>query len=262
MPNWQLALFALAFVATSIGLSVSGLLATRGLIKRQLSPGHQSVASSIFLTAVGFYSILLAFVVYIVWQRFSASDQAVTEEAAALIGVFRDTQTFPEPFRSEAQQALEDYAQVGTPAEWSTGGNELIRPHNTPDLLNGVWDVYRQMDKAPGLHGAYLDAVERLRTLENRRHLRHLASQSTLNGVFWGVLVLGAVITTLLWYTCYMDNMWMQLALTILAASLGGIIFFLIWALNTPFQGPVRISQGAFQHAVQQFHAMELPPKR
>ena len=262
MSSWQLALFALAFVGTSIAISVSGLLVTRGLIKRQLSPGHQTVASSIFLTAVGFYSILLAFVVFIVWQRFSAADQAATEEAAALIGVFRDTQVFPEPFRSEAQQALKDYAQIGVPAEWTTSGNALIHPHTTPDLLNGAWDVYRQIEHTRGLNGVYVDAVDRLRSLEYRRHLRHLASQSTLNGVFWGVLVVGAVITTSLWYTCYMDNLGMQVVLTALAASLGGIIFFLIWALNTPFQGPVRISQGAFQHAVQQFHAMEIPPKR
>ena len=119
----------------------------------------------------------------------------------------------------------------------------------------GIFGYVGPRDPVPIIMGG-------LRSLEYRRHLRHLASQSTLNGVFWGVLVVGAVVTTLLWYTCYMDNLGMQVALTVLAASLGGIIFFLIWALNTPFQGPVQISQGAFQHAVQQFNAIMMPARR
>jgi len=34
----------------------------------------------------------------------------------------------------------------------------------------------------------------------------------------------------------------------------------LIWSLNAPFQRPDRLSQGAFQHALQQFNAITIPP--
>jgi len=260
MTPWELVLSAIAFVGGSITLGLTGLFATRGLVKRHVCGGHHYLASNIFLTAVGFYSILLGFVTVIVWQRFSSMDETVTEEAAALIGVFRDTQTFPEPFRSEAQRSLRDYAEAGIPSEWSNGGNAYIRPHTTPDLLNGVWRVYRQVQSASGSEGLYQDAVDRLRALELRRHLRHLASQVTLPPVFWWVLIVGAALTALTSYANYIEDLWMHAALTSLAAGLVGMIFFLIWALNAPFQGPVRLSQGAFQHALQEFYAITLPP--
>ena len=259
MATWQLMLCALAFVVGAVGLALAGFFTTRALVKRHISTGHHQVAGNIFLTAVGFYSILLGFVAVIVWQRFDATDQDVTEEAAALIGVFRDTQAFPEPYRSEAERALRDYAAVGIPSEWTSGGNAHIRPHTTPDLLNPVWRVYREMQARAGSGAIYLDAVKRLRSLEQRRHLRHLASQQTLPPVFWWVLVAGAVLTALTSYTNYIDNLGMHAALTALAATLVGMIFFLIWALDAPFTGPVRLSQGAFQHALQQFNAITLP---
>jgi hypothetical protein len=260
MTGWQLALCALAFVSGAVGLGLAGLFATRGWVKLRMSNGHQ-VVGQIFLTAVGFYSILLGFVAVIVWQRFDAMDQAVTEEAAALIGVFRDTQAFPEPYRSEAQRALRYYAEVGIPSEWTNGGNAHILPHTTPDLLNPVWDVYRKVQAKAGASTIYLDAVERLRSLELKRHLRHLASQETLPTVFWWVLVVGAVVTTLTSYANYVEDLGMHAGLTVLAAALVGMIFFLIWALDAPFQGPVRLSQGAFQHALQEFNAITLPSK-
>jgi len=257
MQLWQLILSAAAFVAGSIALGLSGLFATRGFVRRHVSGASHS---HIFLTAVGFYSILLGFVTILVWQRYSSMDQSVTNEAAALIGVFRDTQEFPEPYRSEAQTALRQYAEVGVPEEWSTGGTTNIRPHTTPDLLNPIWDVYRKLQKGSGSSNVYRDAVGRLRDLELRRHLRHLASQTSLPAVFWWVLIVGAVITTLTSYSVRIEDIWMQVGLTGLAAALVGIIFFLIWALDAPFQGPVRLSQGAFQHALQQFNAISLPP--
>ena len=151
---------------------------------------------------------------------------------------------------------------MGVPEEWSTGGTTHILPHTTPDLLNPVWDVYRQLQNASGSSDVYRDAVGRLRELELRRHLRHLASQTSLPAVFWWVLIVGAVITTLTSYSVRIEDLWMQVGLTGLAAALVGIIFFLIWALDAPFQGPVRLSQGAFQHALRQFNAISLPPLR
>ena len=66
MPLWQLILSAAAFVAASIALGLSGLLATRGFVRRHASGTSHS---HIFLTAVGFYSILLGFVTILVWQH-------------------------------------------------------------------------------------------------------------------------------------------------------------------------------------------------
>jgi len=99
----------------------------------------------------------------------------------------------------------------------------------------------------------------RLRALELKRHLRHLASQEMLPPVLWRVLVVGAVITACTSYANYLEDLWMQSALTILAAALVEMIFFLIWSLNASFQGPVRLSQGAFHHALQQFNAITIP---
>lgn len=57
--------------------------------------------------------MLLAFVVFSAWQRFSESAHSVTDEAAATVVAYRDTRELPEPLRSEAQAALRSYVQEG-----------------------------------------------------------------------------------------------------------------------------------------------------
>src|SRR5437588_4294411 len=104
-----LAVTALIIVGGSMALSVLCLVATRNILKVHIQEGHNDIAGFVFAGVGVVYAVLLAFVVFAVWEQFSAADNVVTQEAAQSVTAFRYTQSFPEPLRSEAQEALRQY---------------------------------------------------------------------------------------------------------------------------------------------------------
>jgi uncharacterized membrane protein len=64
-------------------------------MSRMVGLPAQDSAGFMFMTMGVLYAVVLAFVVFAVWEQFAHSEQAVTAEAAVLVSVFRDTQTVP-----------------------------------------------------------------------------------------------------------------------------------------------------------------------
>src|SRR5207245_364290 len=156
-------------------LAVAGLLTTQHFLRMKMrsSEGQNDIAGFLFTTMGVLYAVVLAFVVFAVWEQFARGEQAVTAEAAALISVFRDTQDFPAPYR-----------------------------------LNPVWAVYRKVGQTRALGAVqYADVLTQLHALELQRHLRHLSGEASLPNVFWWILVLGAVGTVAFTYVFQMANL-------------------------------------------------------
>jgi hypothetical protein len=241
-------------------LAVAGLLLTRRVFWRPQYPGENEVAGFLYAVIGVVYGVLLAFVVLVVWERFNATDHAITTEAADLVEVFRDTQEFPDPLRQRAQDGLRAYADEVMGNEWrSWVVNGEVEPHTSPDPLNPVWAVYRQMQPETAVEANDFEhATERLHELERQRHLRHLSSEATLPPLFWPVLVVGGLLTIGFSYFLRLDSLWAQAAMTAVVAVLIAGSLFLILGLNHPFTGLVQVDKEPFRHALQQFNALNL----
>lgn len=231
-------------------LAVIGMAFLRRFVHRRTLEPENDAVGWLFSGVAVVNAVLLAFVVFAVYDRYSALRQTVTEEATALVVVYRDTQLLPEPERSGAQRALRAYTNFVMSSEWQSHG--LVRPHLTPDALNPVWLAYRSVDPPLGS-----DVAGRLHDLERQRHLRHLASENSLPGAFWPLLILGAATTVVASFFFSMKRAWVQAILTVsLAAILAGTVL-LISSLNRPFTGPSPISKSPFQHALLNFDALD-----
>lgn len=254
-----LLLIGVLVVAAAMAAAVAGLLATRRLVRPRVAEGHNDVAGFLFAMLGVLYAIVLAFVVFAVWQRYTDADSAVTAEATAAVLAFRDTQTFPEPLRGQAQDALRAYLADGVAAEWEGSGTQSIRPHVNPDVMNPIWAVYRQLQPTtPAEAQRYVLAETHLSDLERQRHLRHLASQSSLEDIFWVALLVGAALTVGFSYFFHMENLAVHSLMTGATAALLALLLFLIAALNQPFTGPVQVSKGAYAHALEMFNAQNV----
>jgi formylglycine-generating enzyme required for sulfatase activity len=251
-----------ALVVTTVSVvAVGGLLIVRRTQRLQRHLGENDVAGILFGAVGILYGALLAFVVFATWEGYSRAEQAVTMEAADLVAVYRDTQQFPTPLRQDIQGALRTYANQVMATEWESHGNLLV--HTTPDLLNSIWDLYRQVDPSTPRGETQLAAAnERLHEIELQRHLRHLAGEATLPPVFWPVLVVGGVIVVLFSYGFHQNKLPVQAGMTALLAGLLMLVILLIYSLDLPFTGPVAVSQQPLRHALAQFDAIDLqaPP--
>lgn len=253
MESASIWLVGALFVVVSTAVGLVGLELLSPFLRAHLKVNHNDVSAS-FATRMGtVYAVLLAFVVLAVWQRYLAADASVNSEAAALVSAYRAGQSLPEPMRTDAAIALRAYA-ARLPEEWLTHAS--LTPHVTPDPLNRVWSALRDAREVAGANVSN-PAETALQQLEVQRHTRHLASQQTLPGVFWWILVAGGLTNIVISYLFAFEPMWHHRLLTGMLSLMIGSVLFLIFALNAPFNGQVHVSTDPIRHALLQFDALD-----
>ncbi len=254
-----LPLLAFILIVCPVILALGGLLAFHHIPHLRALRGENDVAGFVYAAVGVVYGILLAFVVFAVWERYSAVDQAVTAEAADLITVFRDSQFLKPAQMIQAQRGLRAYALEVQEVEWSEHG--LLLPHHTADPLNRIWKPFLANPPTSAWQVALRqNSISDIYELERQRHLRHLSTEATLPDVFWPVLILGAICTIGFSYFFLIEDFRVQAAMTGVLAALIGSVLFLIVSLNDPFTGQVHVSKYPFEHALQQFHALSINP--
>jgi hypothetical protein len=249
----------IAILALVVLAAVTGVIAVRRSQRFERHFHENEVAGLLFSVMGVVYGALLAFVVFATWESYAGAQQAVVAEAADLVAVYRDTQTFPDPQRGQAQTALRAYASTVMTNEWASHG--LLTAHNTPDLLNPLWTIYRSIPSTASGPGMDMSAAnDHLHTLENQRHLRHLSGETTLQSAFWPTLLLGGLVVIGFSFFFRQESLRGQALMTGVSAAALVSVLLLIYALNSPFTGPVPLSKQPFLHAVEQFHAIDLGP--
>lgn len=256
MTGIPLALAAVFLIVGAVAVGVGGLIAFR-LVFATHSARHNDFVGLIFAQIALLYSVLMALVVFSAYGRFTEAGATVTNEAAAVVVSYRDTQTFPEPLRSEAAAVLRAYVNEVTDNEWESHGT--VRPHRSRDALNPVWSVYRKYQPTESLaQSEFGGAMGRLHDLENQRHLRHLAGEASLPNVMWWLMVGGGLFTVAVSYLFVVERRSVHAVQVGLLSGFIASVLTLILALNFPFTGDVHVSRGPFKHALLNFSALDL----
>ena len=85
-------------VVVAIGVAVGSVLLTRRIVDTR--PEHNSILSP-FLTVVGLvYGAVLGFTVVVGWQQYLTAQTNVSNEAATLTTLYRQTVAIPQPEQS------------------------------------------------------------------------------------------------------------------------------------------------------------------
>src|SRR4051812_23523055 len=118
---------AVAFV------SVLGLLIVRRRIHHSALSKHNDAAGAVFSIIGTLLTVLLAFVVVIVWEAMGVADDRAALEAGVLGDMMRDAGFFPDPERTELQNLFREYAHAVVDEEWPLMADSQSSPH--------VWNV-------------------------------------------------------------------------------------------------------------------------
>ena len=230
------------------------------LIKKHLrlrvGGGHHETVAAVFATVGTLYAVVLAFMVFAVWERFDATDEAVSHEAAQIVGAYRDTAVLPPELRETQRAAFRTYVNEVMDSEWSTDGQMIA--HSRPDALNPLWNTLDAAEAAPGANLAALDrASENLHDVEIARHGRHLGRGGTLPSIFWLTLVGGAILTAS--FVVLFDLESTRIHATISALLVGSIavMLLLVLTMQQPCTGQVTVSKAPLELALMQFDAID-----
>ncbi len=243
-----------AVAALVIGSAVLGAMAlefgVRSLMPLDRRRGHNDVAAAMFSVVGVLYAVLLAFITMLVWEGFNTAKAASFKEAAAIADVWHLAIGIPAPVDATLRDDTVAYARAVVDREWpaqATGQRADAGAVPLDALHRAVAGLRPASPAETNLHAALLAALTHL---EDAREDRQLAAQTTVPGIAWAVMLLGAAITIAFASFLRAPSLAMHLAMSGALALSGSLVLVLVIALNNPFRGEFRVSTDPFDHVI------------
>lgn len=240
---------AIIFVIAVAGTAVGGLLIVRRRVSHAALSKHNDVGGVVFSIVGTIYAVVLAFVVVVTWEALGDADERAAQEAGVLGDVIRDAGLFPDPEGTELQAELVEYTHAVIDEEWpamaaTVGGSS---PH-VWDTLERIFTTFAKFEPAtPRETNIHAEMLTRLNDLSDHRRLRLLSADNKVPTLMWIMLVIGGLITVGFSYFLGVENHRSHALMTAALSAMIGITLYLIFALDHPFAGAVRVGPDAFR---------------
>lgn len=239
-----LAVLAVAMLAVAVAVTVWA--ARRTLPIAQAADSSSPVLPALHAAVSTVYTVLLAFVVVIVWQQFSDADSRVETEAIRLSNILRDTAVFSDADRTQMHDSVLEYVRLASTREWDTMSEGEGADPATTRAYEHIWDVAYQMKPAGFTQESfYRELLTRLNELGAARRSRLLSARASVSWVLWTLLLGGAGLVLYLSLMLPTGND--DRARTVALVTTGCVItltLFVIFVFDHPYTGSVRVDPG------------------
>jgi hypothetical protein len=252
-PLW---ISALLFVVALPVMAMAGPLVVRRFVSLERLRGNNEVAGFKFATVGVLYAVLLAFVVVVVWEKFSQAENEVASEAGAAATLYRLWDGFGSG-RTELRAATSAYLTTVIDGEWPA----MAAGHESPATTEALNALYaRLLANRPGDDfGTDLlsEALYQLDQLTQARRMRIVMVAGIVPGVVWAVLFGGAALTIGFTFFFGTENLRAQALMT---GALAALIFaglLVIVAIDRPFAGTVIVEPDALVDVLADFGGVQ-----
>jgi hypothetical protein len=247
--DYPLYVAGLAIMGTISVFAVGGLLLVRRYVLPHLriQTEDSEFSAAIAQGVMVFYGLAVALIAVTVFDDYSETSRTVSAEATSLAALYRDVSGYPEPIRTQLQDELRAYTGQIINEAWP-----LQRAGQTPTVGVAFMNRFQTIliGFEPATEGQKLLHAEALRaynSLINFRRMRLDALQTSLPGVMWGVILVGAFISTTACFFFKVDECRLHVILVTLLAVFIGLIIFMILALDRPFRGDLGLGSEPYQ---------------
>ncbi len=237
------------------GGSITVLYVVRRLVPLDRLRQNHEIASVTFGVLGAFYGLVLAFVIVAAWQRFNDANLEVHDEATALESLYKLGNAFPEPIRSEIDDAVLGYTQRVVNNEWPAMAQN--RKSVEEAGAHELWQMILSYTPSNSKEQMLVDkSIDQLNIISRTRSMRFLYSEADLPSVVWIVIYLGCAITIGFSYFFGSNILRSQLFMCGIFAMLIGMTIVAILELAHPYQGTVTISDEPFRYALTRMHEL------
>jgi Protein of unknown function (DUF4239) len=251
------AVLVLVVVGAVLGIVMLGVWAARRWIPATREGFDAEVSSQVLGVVASLFGLLLAFVVVIEFQAFSAAGDTVQSEADGLAAIVRDSYAFGEPGGARIRSAIGDYTRVVVDREWP-----LMRDGaESPAAWRGIDGVFEAMQAYRPVSASqvafYDDSVRHLNAVLEARSDRLGASDGNdLPALIAALVIVGSIV--ILGYVTLVGSRSAAFH-AIGAGTIAIIIGFslvVLLALQFPFSGGLAVDSRPFKEgALAQFFA-------
>jgi hypothetical protein len=276
-PSWRISrasvtLGACCFFFTSQSLWLSGVLIIGGgtllamlgplLVRRFVALDRLTVNNEIagfkFATVGVLYAVLLAFVIIVVWEKFSNAETTAVHEAGAAENVFRLSQGLGDVSGADLRNALAGYLRAAIVDDWPamnkggfTGRGSAKRALDQLYLIVSI--ANEQTNRA-----VISEIFSQLDRIAESRRSRLIAAEGSVPTVIWMVLLGGALITIVFTFFFGMESLPAQTIMTALLACLIFSELLVIVAIDRPFSGAVKVHPTALAEVLADFETSDV----
>jgi hypothetical protein len=183
-------------------------------------------------------------------EWFTPADERAAHEAGVLGDIARDAELFPDPERTELEREVREYGQAVIGEEWPAMANHHSSPH--------VWHTLDQMFESfsrikagtPREANIHAEMLDRLNELSDDRRLRLLSADYKVPPAMWSMLIAGGLIIITFSYFLGIQRRRSHALISGALAVMIGFTMYLIFALDHPFSGQLRVAPEAFEHVL------------
>ena len=217
---------------------------------------HNDVIGFVYAVIGVAYAVLLGLVVIAAWNTLDQAKANAYAESNALIQLDWYGHSLPQPTHAQIEHLVEEYTTVVINEEWPRLAHQEDSPH--------AWAVYTQLRAvvqaqqpvAPAAVVRYQQALAASAELGNARRERVNQSADGVPALLWVALILGGIVTIGFAYLFGMKrtiaHAVVMFGLTLLVISL----LMVVYELNFPFAGIVKVNPEAFRLALERIDAL------
>ena len=218
----------------------------RLLLRRQ--PGANDLVSYTSSWFSLLYGLLLGLLSVATYQNHTQIQTFVQREAAALVLLYRSSTAYPEQLRSELQYLLRDYTLFVVNKDWPAHqrGHLLQGGAARMSALVQTLEAFEPTTKAQEI--VLEQTFVNLDALWGTRIERLSGVSLAIPGVFWYVVLIGALINIVLIWLLDM-KFFTHLILGGLISFFLGVMIFLLIAMDQPLRGAVAIPSTTYELA-------------
>ncbi len=251
LPIWTGLL--LLVVLPSI-IAMGALIVSRRFVGFETLASNNDIAGFKFATVGVIYSVLVAFAVIVVWEKFNEAEAAVIQEAGAAATLYRLTAT-QDPATVATRAALNKYLELAIQRDWPAMAQERESPETTQALDALYAAALRTTEKGSSPPAVLIEMFKQLDALTQARRTRlHLAT-GVVPGVVWLVLSFGAVLTVGFTFFFGTKNLPAQVMMTGILSFLVFMALFVIISIDHPFTGPSNVGSEPLRSVMQEDYA-------
>jgi hypothetical protein len=254
-PLLMLALFIILFS----GVGMLGTYLIRKYNKIGIRESHNEGIANGFAMTGGLYGLILAFVVFLVWDQFNDAQQKADMEASLCKGLYRNIKYYPADNNYEAllqkKKLTETYMHylenvIIEDSLLNNKGKESpeykdYRYTKTVKSFNAFYKMLEQMHDTVTYKNLRIEGMfKQLNDLGTYRNLRSLAVESEIDFYIWVPLWLGGIIIMLFAYLMNIENKGLHITINGLIGAFIALVFYIIVLTDHPFNGRMRIDIG------------------
>jgi uncharacterized protein DUF4239 len=203
---------------------------------------NNEIAGFKFATVGVLYAVLLAFVIIVVWEKFSEAEANVVREAGAAENLYRLSQGLDDYDGPDLRKAVAAYVRAAMTDDWPAMDKGTI---NVGGPAKQALDaIYRMLSVLNDERNRALVAeiFSQLDHMTEARRSRLNAAEGAVPNVIWLVLLGGAVVTIAFTFFFGMESLMSQTVMTGLLAILIFSELLVVIAVDRPFSGAVKVS--------------------